>query len=436
MHANSPGRGTEIQTIRFDPQYRARAAELSTSIKCFIDWLTQQELQHGLRTRARSAAARRNFNLAAEALCCNLLLLSSVDNNTALAVPRSHGFIWAKGRYKNPVYGQHFLDLIDSMASFGLIAKVSTGYRINDRRKAPSLITVREALAEHLPIGSFDWRWIKLVDEPEVIILKEGKDEDGRAGLVEYSDGKNTIRWRKQINHINASLQRANIEIAAPSIALHIGGNGHLIIPYRRSVRRIFNNATWQHGGRLAGGFWMSMKREDRFRQLRIDGELVADVDYRQLFPRLAYVRAQADQPSSDIYDVTGDGSSREGWKTLFNALLFAEGRLGNWPSGCREHFREGIKLREAIDLLKRKHAPIANLFETRIGFQLMRIESDMLVAVVTHLLLNGITALPLHDAVLVARSNAEAAKQAMQHEFELRSGSRCAIVSVDFDST
>jgi hypothetical protein len=42
----------------------------------------------------------------------------------------------------------------------------------------------------------------------------------------------------------------------------------------------------------------MNMPREDRFRLIRIGGERIANVDYGQLFPRLAYVRAQAAQPS------------------------------------------------------------------------------------------------------------------------------------------
>jgi hypothetical protein len=60
-----------------------------------------------------------------------------------------------------------------------------------------------------------------------------------------------------------------------------------------------------------------------------------------------------------------------------------------------------------------------------------MRIESDMLIPVIIHLFKEGITALPLHDAVLVAQSRASAAMETMQAEFRLRTGSSCAIVSI-----
>lgn len=234
----------------------------------------------------------------------------------------------------------------------------------------------------------------------------------------------------------NTWLRDGDIEVTGGREGLHLGKDGNLVVLHRRSLRRIFNNGNWQHGGRLAGGFWMSMARAERFKRIRLDGERIADVDYGQLFPRLAYVRAQAEQPEGDIYDVAGDETGRDGWKMLLNALLFKGGRLGNWPKGARQHFPEETKLRDAIEMLGQKHAPIAHLFGRGLGFQLMRIESDILISVVSHLFKQGITVLPLHDAVLVARSHAENAKQAMQDEFTHRTGSRCAIVSVDFGKT
>jgi hypothetical protein len=52
-----------------------------------------------------------------------------------------------------------------------------------------------------------------------------------------------------------------------------------------------------------------------------------------------------------------------------------------------------------------------------------MRIESDILVAVLLSLMKDGITALPLHDAVLVQERHAETAKATMQREALRRIG-------------
>ncbi|NOJ40907.1 hypothetical protein [Bradyrhizobium australiense] len=132
---------------------------------------------------------------------------------------------------------------------------------------------------------------------------------------------------------------------------------------------------------------------------------------------------ARAELPTNDIYDVLGDGACRDGWKVLINALLFADGSLGNWPEETRGSFPEGIKLREAVRMIEAKHAPIAHLFGTGLGYKLMRHESDILISVITNLYKTGVPALPLHDAVLVRRSDVEAAKVAMEYELELRTG-------------
>lgn len=417
----------------FDPLLRAKTTELACAIQRLRDALLLHETNTGARKRARKEANKEKFGLAVEALACNLILLSAIESGPKLAVPRSHGFLWRGDGSANPVYGQHFLSAIDGLASLGLIEEERRGYRLSARMRVPSLIRPSTALAQHLPLAPPDWRSVRQIDDRALIILKEGKDDEGRAATIAFRETAKTRQLAGQMRRINESLRSADIEETGQNIGLSLGKDGQVIAPYRRSLRRIFNNDNWQHGGRLASGFWMGMERAERFERIRIDGERIADVDYRQLFPRLAYVRAGQPQPEGDIYDVTGDGSGRDGWKTLMNAMLFSDGPLRGWPEGIIQHFPSGTKLRDAIKLLAARHAPIADLFGIGLGFQLMRIESDMLIGVITHLVSLGVTALPLHDAVLVAESKAYVAADAMQAAFSMWTGSSCAIVSIEF---
>lgn len=417
----------------FDPLLRAKTAELACAVQRLRDALLLHETNTGARKRARKEADKEKLGLAVEALACNLILLSALGSGPKLAVPRSHGFLWRGDRGANPVYGQHFLSAIDGLASLGLIEEERRGYRLSAKMRVPSLIRPSAALARHLPLTPPDWRSVRQIDDRALIILKEGKDDDGRAATIAFPETARTRQLAGQMRRINEFLRSADIEVTGQNIGLSLGRDGQVIAPYRRSLRRIFNNANWQHGGRLAGGFWMGMERAERFERIRIDGERIADVDYRQLFPRLAYVRAGQPQPDGDIYNVAGDGSGRDGWKRLMNAMLFADGPLRNWPEGTLQHFPSGTKLREALEMLTAHHAPIANLFGTGLGFQLMRIESNMLIRIIAHLASLGVTALPLHDAVLVAKSKADVAADAMQVAFSTGTGSSCAIVSVEF---
>ena len=285
-----------------------------------------------------------------------------------------------------------------------------------------------------MSLTSLKWDSFRQEDPPELLILKPAKDHDGRADPIDYEDTKRTAQWRREIARLNAWLRDAPISIAGQSrAALTLDNVGQPIEPYRRGLRRIFNNADWQQGGRFFGGFWETMERSDRFRLLRVMGDPVVNVDFGSLFPRLAYVRAREAQPRADLYDITGDGTCREGWKQLINALLFAERPLRGWPRDTREKLPNGVSLREAVTAIKAKHAPIAHLLEHGLGFKLMRIESDMLIAVVTALFKQGITALPLHDSVLVARPYGDTARKVMEAAFRRHTGSARASVKIDF---
>lgn len=418
------------QSMRFDPQLRAKAPELKEAIKAFARHLLEQEARLGLRSRARKDEDRRKFAFAVEAVTCNLLLLGLLRDKAALAAPLDSNVMWRATRYSNPVYGQHFRSLLILMERLRLIKRIQTGYRVSKTSKAPSLFAVSPDFEQHFPkvtAASFYRE-----QEPETLILKKSKGE--KAAVVDYRDSPKTRQLRNQVRKINGHLLNADIDLADASTPVRLGDDGEVITTYRRTLRRTFNNESWHQGGRLAGGFWMTMPRKDRFQRIRLNGHPVVDVDYQQLFPRLAYVRARAPQPKGDLYDVVGDGAGRDGWKLLLNALLFTQRPLRRWPLGCSRYF-PGMKLSQAVAHLKDKHQPISHLFGKGLGFELMFIESEILIAVILHLFDSGIPALPLHDAVLVPEPHAKSAKAAMEQAFCMRTGESRAFVKVDFSS-
>ena len=215
------------------------------------------------------------------------------------------------------------------------------------------------------------------------------------------------------------------------------------ISPAKRTLRRVFNKGTWTAGGRFYGPFWQTMHREDRYRFLRLGNsfdrrsrgfafEEMANVDYRQLYLRCAYIHLGLPIPEGDLYSIPrydGDEATddyRDALKVIVNAMLFLAKPLENWPSAARGCFPKGTVLRDVKDAIKVKHMPIISLFEAKgIGHQFAFKESQMLVHVLRHLWSDKVQVpcLPLHDSVLVARSNAEVAKVAMLSAFEQVTG-------------
>lgn len=420
--------------IRFDPQRRVANPLLKRRVDAFTFHLEAEERRLGIRARARRDNDRRNYRLAVEAIVCNLLVAAMVATEAQLSVPRGHAAMWGAGRYRTPVYGQHFVATLDLLNRLKLIEQVAKGFRFSERARQPTTIRSTRALASRLPLGNIKWTDFRSERDSEVIILKPEKDDDGQAVPIDYIDTRWTRRWRREVRAINVWLATAPISVLGDGEAkTRVDRDGQPIDPFRRSLHRTFNNADWKAGGRLFGGFWMTMERTERFRAIRIAGEEIVNVDYSSLFPRMAYVRAQAAQPEDDLYDISGDGTCRGGWKKLINALLFASRPLGAWPEDTRDEFPKGTKLKDALAAIKLKHSAIAPLFEQGFGFELMRHESDLLVSVVTALFKNGITALPLHDSVLIAKSHAGTAKDFMEREFMQRTGAPRAFVKVDF---
>jgi hypothetical protein len=436
----SPFGPSASPAIKFDPLLRASSPDLKLASSRLAVHLEDREKAVGLPLRSRSDDDRSKFRAAVESLACNLLRLA-LCSPAVLAVPKSSGMMWAKGRYQLEVYGAHFLDALAVMAhpDVALIENVAKGYSYPRGDPQGSTIRPTDRLRQHVAGTLNGWHAFTRLDSPEVLVLKGVKDAKGRAEMIDYRDTDNTRARRKEVQTINRHLRAAPIFLA-PGAGL-VADTGQAIDPSHRTIRRIFNNANWREGGRLFDGFWEGMSRRDRSNFLRIgtpaypDGEPIANVDFGQLFLRLAYVRAGITPPDGDLYDMGGGAATRPGWKRVTNALLFATPAhpLVHWPFNTSKLFPAGTKLREVVGIIKARHQPIAHLFETGIGYSFMFTESQILVYVLLALFAQNITALPLHDSVLVAGSHRDTAKAVMEEAFRLHTNIPRAAISIEY---
>lgn len=406
----------------FDPDKRAASESLRACIRHLTAALEQHEADLKLRQRARRDADRKAFRLAVEIVAANLFFVLKAGTGHPLAVPRDHNSMHRASRYKPEVYGQAFLDALDLLGDpgLGLIETVQRGFRVGSRAQS-TLIRPRAALEGFIPFRELPWSCIVQAGPREMIFLKGTKGKSGEAPLLAYRDTARTRKLRAEMRRINRHLAKAPIFLAIDEGTTLTDHDGMPIDPTQRQLRRVFNNGSWQEGGRLFGGFWETMPKAQRFTHLRIgsklhpEGEPIASVDVKQLFPHLAYHKLQQEPPEGDLYAITaGDDPNRGAWKQLLNALLCAKKPLCSWPEGIREAFSVPIRFKDAIAAITAKHEPIARLFGTGIGLRFMFQESSALVWTLETLRERGITALPLHDAVLVPRSQAEDARAAL----------------------
>lgn len=410
--------------VALEPRWHTAGASLRDIVASVTAELREQEQQRGQRVRARKAQDAAKFERAVEVILCNFVAISMVDPERWLMV--------RLGNYASsasPIYGRHFNSVVDLMLDVGLVTK-RVGYRIDRMSRAASCIRPTARLAECLR-GIHDSSTLRLEEYDGFITLSA---EDS---FVQRPITPQVEAWLKsveeEIAQINERLRQADIQ-GDPHGIVHLADipgsiADYLITPHHRTVHRIFNGS-YDLGGRLFGGWWETLARSKRFQLIRIKGERVLNVDYGQLFLRLAYASCKQSPPPGDLYDLTGTDHQRDDWKQLregrkklVNALIFNRKPLAQWPgktakerASLRDCFPPRTKLRDAAEAIRQRHHAIAaEWFGRGRGLGLMRQESDMLVAVLLRLMSIGVTALPLHDSVIVARKDAPLAKRAME---------------------
>ena len=182
---------------------------------------------------------------------------------------------------------------------------------------------------------------------------------------------------------------------------------------------------------------------------MSIEGQAIAELDYKSMMPSLAYANNGQSIPEDfDPYTIPGlrgfigrpdedplikfPADYRTGVKRLFGALMFSESPLKNWPKQIREDNFRGIamKLPEILKLIKEHNAPIADLFERGAGHHYHFEESELIVDVLLTCIDRGIVALQIHDGLLVKHSKAAEVRQIMLDKFEARHGQTTVVTS------
>ena len=207
-----------------------------------------------------------------------------------------------------------------------------------------------------------------------------------------------------------------------------------------REVRRCFNlppdapedERRFDLGGRLFGGWWERFPK-DRRAAIRIEGEPIADLDFKAMFVRLAYLEAGLAPPldaTVDLYALPGFSGEqqREGVKKVALALMFRSSPLVRLPKDCKGLLPPSIAATQVRKAILAAYPALAPVFEKGIGLRLMFVESQILVAALLRLADQGIAALPMHDGIMCAKSKADQVKLAMEDAADQITGYRLPV--------
>jgi len=426
---NAPGFAQRTRDRRFDPWRRfdsERGSELlREATRLMQDFEEHTPESRFRRQRGRRKSEQRAFLATVEALAADATqrYLTSRDGLDCLAVSMNEKV--KRDRYAAPAEHRRFPHMVHMLSHPGLrlLELVEPGEYRGKRTTIRAGAYLIELVRKH---------GISVADlaqdfGQEIVILKGRKERltpevtSERSLWLDYKDTPETREIRAQVRAINEWNREADIACTLPGVD-----------PGERFLRRYFNNARFDEGGRLFDGFWQGMTKEQRRAHITLDGRPVVGLDFRCMVVRLAYAAAGAALPEGDAYAVPGYEDCRDGIKRMLSAMLFCERRLTGWPGyandSLRNEFPKGTKLKDVIAAIQARHPALADQWFTGIGHRLMFTESEILVAALLELREREIVALPVHDCLIVADSTAEEAGQVMLDAFEGLTGFAASI--------
>lgn len=398
----------------FCPHHTAAGENVRAIVSEAIEVITAYEAEHRLRRRARKADDQRRFAASAEAVIADMAFayLRGDERGSAIsfskkALGKRNG---KRSRYQPWWMTENLPTVIRRMADTEYV-RLEKGRRKKkgDHRGQRTLIWPGDRLIEWIDAHDISRDEIGWAETDETIILKSEKQNYwDEADRIEYEDTQVTHRFRAELADVNGWLANADLTLDP-------------VIPVSRAYdlrdRRLcrhFSRGSFESGGRLFGGFWQNMTKQDRL-AIRIGGEPVVTLDYRQMAPRLLYGISNAIPEADDMYAIQGIHLSyRDGTKTLFNAMLFTNEPLPKKPKGTKA-LLPNDDVQTLCSFIIRSHPDIAQHFFTEVGHRLQLIESEIMIKVLRELRRHNIVALPIHDAVVVAGSKAGQAKAVMQ---------------------
>ncbi|WP_322035423.1 hypothetical protein [Burkholderia cenocepacia] len=372
------------------------------------------------RKRARRVVDQQLFEAQVEALVCEAIYRELEASEQWVTIPRAKAKLGQKSRYRAPVLRESIATVLDALSS------PSVGF-LEQRKGEPSAFargpqtTFRASaglLAQAFRLG-IDWADFDRRDGEEVIVLKEAREDHwSDPERLEYADTEETSRYREQLREINGWLRGADLNLVSSSwLDVDL---------WNRHLKRYFNAGSFELGGRLFGGFWQRMSKDER-KDLRINGEQAVELDFSQVGPRILYGMAGI-KMDRDAYAVPGYEAHRDGIKKLFAAMTNASAQLVRFPVKVRELFPPRTKAASVCSAILGHHPAIADHFHKQAGLAVMFKESQVIVSALLRMKAAGIVALPVHDAAIVAVGRAEEARVILLEEFHAYTGLEGAV--------
>lgn len=414
----------------FDPNWTTRHGGMCHVLTEVIAELEGREN----RERKRKPSALDNYLTCIKAIVLDLFRAKSAWPEHAVGLPAGRTFISdaRKSRYvPNFLSADGFLQALQGLEDARHITttgqfKPPRAGRFSETRR----YRLSEALFQRLQAAGGTIVDLDRNPSAEGIVLKDEAKQRSDYASVPFTEEASARLAR--INAVLSAhwydLELSDAELAEKGVALgreelnaKPGDKEYRAIDLTaRTLHRVFNNGSWDQGGRFYGGWWQNMPKALR-PYILIDGKRTIEIDYSGIHPAMLLAEAGCEIPD-DPYGRCLDGSTEEGLrdcvKRTFNALLNASSVEGLQPINEFSEALTGRTWPEFKQFIVASYPEFSDKFGTGEGLRLQRKDSDLAEDIMLLCAERHYPCLPIHDSFIVHRGYDTEVIAAMQEIF------------------
>ena len=281
---------------------------------------------------------------------------------------------------------------------------------------------------------------------PEVIILRDRKKRKQSQGdTIDYVDTPFTRTARRNLERINdfISGHMINLDLTddqEEALMLRLRGRDDGYIDHTKTrLVRIFNNGSFQEGGRLYGGWWQGIPGDYRT-LLTINGKRIVQLDYSGMHFSIMYAQLGMDTPMEDPYALEGyDAGLRGHIKKAFNIIINCNTRAqaigtinGRIKNGkLSSELLSGERL---IQAFIETHPLIRDKIASGEGVRGQFVDSQVAERILLKGMKIGLCILPIHDGFITTRGDEFVLEKLMNDSFEEVTGHSARLKPESFD--
>ena len=274
-------------------------------------------------------------------------------------------------------------------------------------------------------------------------LIEEIRLKNSQKKLIEYKDTPTTNLMRNKLRSYNSLLYRIHIKLKRnKKVCSYL--ETHPTNFNDKQYFRVFNDSSFELGGRFYGPWWISPSKDIR-KYITLDDEKTVELDYSSLGIHLLYSKENLSyydlhEPTADPYTLKGvDSTEREVNKKIitFALNMLPEDKKSKYVFTVRQKIKKlneeislmggkrlhkvptGKEIWRRLSLFEEENVPIKHYLFKKVGKELQYKDSCIAESIIERMLTMKIPILAIHDSFIVQHWNRDLLYTSMNYIFK-----------------